>query len=70
MSADRDRAPGIERALADSAGGYLRNTIREPHLTCATCTAPLPPDSGYERCYVCQQSHSLVGVADLSLIHI
>ena len=57
--------PGIERALADSAGGYLRNTLREPHLTCATCTTPLPPDGGFERCYACGRSHSIVGVADL-----
>ena len=65
MSADIERAPEVQRALADSAGGYLRNTIRAARVTCATCTTPVPPDSPHERCYPCGQLHAVVGIADL-----
>jgi predicted amidophosphoribosyltransferase len=58
-----DRVPAIARALARSAGGYLRNTIREPHLTCATCTTPIPSDA--ERCRTCTQRLGTTGIADL-----
>ena len=65
MSGDVDRVPQVERALAESAGGYLRNTIREQHLTCTTCATPVTPGMRYERCRPCEQRHSTVGIADL-----
>ena len=53
----------VAEVLADEAGGYLRNTIREPGVTCAVCSVPV--DSSYERCYWCNE-HSKSGptVAD------
>ncbi len=39
----------IGDALAVSAG-YLHNTVREPLVTCATCSTPV---EGYDLCYQC-----------------
>ncbi|OJZ75699.1 hypothetical protein BRW65_03960 [Mycobacterium paraffinicum] len=63
MSDDKvDRVAEIRRALAVSAGGYLRNPIREQSATCRTCTTPV---NGYDRCYPCNQLHTTFGIADL-----
>jgi hypothetical protein len=48
--------------LVRQAGGYLRNVIREPFITCAVCGTPV---DGYQRCYRCSQHRMTVGVADL-----
>jgi hypothetical protein len=36
--------------LVSQAGGYLRNPIREPYVTCAVCTTPA---CGFFRCFQC-----------------
>lgn len=40
----------FENILVTRSGGYLRNPIREPGVTCAVCTTPV---SGYTRCIAC-----------------
>lgn len=50
------------RLLIVTAGGYLRNIIREPEVTCATCATPV---DGYTRCIKCQQDAGIAGLADL-----
>jgi hypothetical protein len=37
--------------LVDRAGGYLRNPVRQPRVTCSVCTTPV---SNYLRCHACQ----------------
>lgn len=51
-----------EHELARRAGGYLRNVVREPGVTCAVCTAPV---NGYQRCWACRQTQLVPGLADL-----
>lgn len=43
----------VADALADEAGGYLRNTIRRPGETCIVCSAPVTPS--FERCFWCNE---------------
>ena len=31
----------LAAALVSRAGGYLRNPIRQPYVTCAVCTTPV-----------------------------
>lgn len=57
-----DSADQQARLLVVAAGGYLRNVIREPLVTCATCTAPV---AGYTRCAKCHQDANIAGVADV-----
>ena len=40
----------FEDYLVAQAGGYLRNPIREDHVTCTVCTTPV---DGYRHCYTC-----------------
>lgn len=56
------RVGEITRALAVSAGGYLRNPVRTQYATCGTCATPV---QGYDRCYQCNQIRSMAGIADL-----
>lgn len=42
----------LEVALANSAGGYLRNTIREPGVTCVVCSIPV--EARFQRCVRCE----------------
>jgi hypothetical protein len=51
-----------EQLLVRQAGGYLRNVIREPFLTCSVCGTPV---EGYERCFRCNRDRFVAGVADL-----
>jgi len=48
--------------LTATAGGYLRNVIRQPGVTCSVCATPV---QGYPRCFRCQQVHSTPHLADL-----
>jgi hypothetical protein len=52
----------VRRALVAAAGGYLRNVVRLPSVTCVVCTTPV---DGFQRCWRCQQDHRVVGVADV-----
>jgi len=47
--------------LSAIAGGYLRNTVRAAHVTCADCLTPV---SGYELCFACKSHHTRDGLAD------
>lgn len=51
----------MRRALQAAAGGFLRNPIRDPALTCRVCTAPV---DGFDRCWRCQRDGLLGGLAD------
>jgi hypothetical protein len=50
----------LRGVLIRQAGGYLRNVIREPRVTCAVCSTPCP---GYQYCHRCltqsRQQHQL-----------
>lgn len=52
----------IRYDLVTRSGGYLRNTLRIPGVTCAVCTAPV---DGYPRCFQCNKWRSVLGLADL-----
>jgi hypothetical protein len=45
-----------------AAGGYLRNVVREPGVTCAVCAAPV---DGFSRCWRCEQNQRIGGLADV-----
>jgi adenine/guanine phosphoribosyltransferase-like PRPP-binding protein len=52
----------VDPALAHAAGGYLRNVIRRPGITCRVCAGPV---GGYDRCWRCEQVRRIGGVADV-----
>lgn len=57
--------PGGTAPVGDAlvqAGAYLRNTIRQPQVTCRVCATPV---DGFDRCWRCQQARRIAGVADL-----
>ena len=57
-----ERVSSIAKILANRAGGYLHNTIREPLVTCEVCTLPV---DGYPRCPQCRSLlHSGAAIAD------
>lgn len=47
-----DQVAQVGRVLAATAGGYLRNAVREERLTCTVCSTPVEND--YLRCYQCK----------------
>jgi hypothetical protein len=55
-----DDARFLAAALVSRAGGYLRNPIRQPYVTCAVCTTPVDQ---YWLCYQCSRAEP-DGVAD------
>ncbi len=57
-----DAAAQARRSLVAAAGGYLRNVVRTPGVTCAVCAAPV---EGFERCWRCRQDRRIPGLADL-----
>src|ERR1700739_1870288 len=52
----------VRRALVQAAGGYLRNLIREPKITCRVCAAAV---DRFGRCWRCEQARRIAGVADV-----
>jgi hypothetical protein len=48
--------------LVRAAGGYLRNVIRQPQISCRVCAAPV---RGFDRCWRCAQARRIAGVADV-----
>lgn len=52
----------LKQVLASKAGGYLRNPVREPRVTCAVCATPV---AGYSHCYRCNDHRQTSGTADL-----
>ena len=55
----------IRERLVAEVGGYLRNVVREPHVTCAVCTTPIKP--AFDLCLRCRrdQQDFAAGLADL-----
>jgi hypothetical protein len=57
-----DDASEVCAALIAAAGGYLRNVIREPYVTCRICTTPV---DGFDCCWRCRQDQRIAGMADV-----
>jgi hypothetical protein len=55
-------AKQVRAALVRAAGGFLRNVIREPRVTCCVCTTPV---DGFDRCWRCRQDGRIAGLADV-----
>jgi hypothetical protein len=53
-----------ERLVAE-VGGYLRNAVREPHVTCSVCATPIRP--AFDICLRCRRDQQEFGdgLADL-----
>jgi hypothetical protein len=51
----------LSAALVASAGGYLRNPVRQELRTCAVCATPV---TGFRLCYQCQRRRGRTGLAD------
>jgi len=64
MALDSEKLGLFRDFLVARAGGYLRNPIREPLVTCGVCATPV---DGYQRCYRCNEHHREHGndLADL-----
>jgi hypothetical protein len=52
----------VRDALVRAAGGFLRNVIRQPKITCRVCAAPV---DGFDCCWRCEQARRIGGVADV-----
>jgi hypothetical protein len=57
-----DTAHARDAWVRAAAGGYLRNVIRQPRITCRVCAAPV---DGFDRCWRCEQARHIGGVADV-----
>jgi hypothetical protein len=58
---DQEAVARLSAALVARAGGYLRNPVRQDHVTCPVCTTPV---AGYERCFQCNRLRAYAGLAD------
>jgi hypothetical protein len=45
----------IRERLVAEVGGYLRNVVREPRVTCAVCATPIKP--AFDLCLRCWRDH-------------
>jgi len=54
-----------ERLVAE-VGGYLRNAVREPHVTCAVCATPIKP--AFDLCLRCRRDQQEFGDALADLV--
>lgn len=54
-------AERLRTSLVSMAGGYLRNPIWQPGMTCDDCATPV---DGYRRCYQCRRHLVHSGLAD------
>lgn len=59
--ADPQLVDRLSAALVASAGGYLRNAVRQELVTCAVCATPV---TGFRLCYQCQRRRGRTGLAD------
>src|SRR5882672_10696757 len=59
--ADPEVVARLSTALVASAGGYLRNPVRQELVTCAVCATPV---TGFRLCYQCQRRSGRAGLAD------
>ncbi|MGH3887358.1 MAG: hypothetical protein ACRDSZ_12465 [Pseudonocardiaceae bacterium] len=55
----------VRERLVAEVGGYLRNVVREPHVTCAVCATPIKP--AFDWCLRCRRDQQQFGddLADL-----
>jgi hypothetical protein len=53
----------VRLALIRAAGGYLRNVIRRPKVTCRVCAAPA---DGFDHCWRCGHDRRIAGLADVA----
>lgn len=58
---DQETVARLSAALVSTAGGYLRNPVRQDRVTCAVCTTPA---AGYEHCFQCNQHRGAGKLAD------
>ncbi|MGH3822010.1 MAG: hypothetical protein ACRDRA_04110 [Pseudonocardiaceae bacterium] len=56
----------VRERLVAEVGGYLRNVVREPHMTCATCATPVKP--AFDLCLRCQRDQQEFGDALADLV--
>ncbi|HEX5348483.1 MAG TPA: hypothetical protein VFW64_15485 [Pseudonocardiaceae bacterium] len=49
----------IRERLVAEAGGYLRNVVRETHVTCAVCATPIKPT--FDLCLRCRRDQQEFG---------
>jgi hypothetical protein len=54
-------AARLRSALVSVGGGYLRNPVRQPGVTCADCATPV---NGYQLCFRCKGHRAHSGLAD------
>ncbi len=52
------------RKFLSGHGGYLRNTLRIPNITCSFCACPIKPS--FSDCYKCSGYRSMANTADLA----
>ena len=57
-----DDTAEVRGALIAAAGGYLRNVVREPDVTCRICATPV---DGFDCCWRCRQDRRIAGLADV-----
>jgi hypothetical protein len=57
-----DDTAEVRGALIAAAGGYLRNVVREPDVTCRICATPV---DGFDCCWRCRQDQRIAGLADV-----
>lgn len=58
MPIDAETLREFRRTLVQRAGGYLRNPIIEPGVTCAVCATPCV---GYQLCLTCRNQRDVAG---------
>jgi hypothetical protein len=58
-----EAASRLQETLVSMAGGYLRNPIRKPGVTCVDCMTPV---NGFELCYTCKSHRGNAGLGDFT----
>ena len=56
----------VRERLVAEVGGYLRNVVREPRVTCAVCATPIEPT--FNLCLRCRRDQQEFGVALADLV--
>jgi hypothetical protein len=57
-----NRVGEVCESVCRSAGGYLRNVVRDPGVTCRVCATPV---EGFNTCWRCRLDRRASGVADV-----
>lgn len=56
----------IRERLVAEVGGYLRNVVHEPHVTCAVCATPIKP--AFDLCLRCWRDQQEFGASLADLV--